>query len=102
MKTITVITEQITATTLSVLRTAGVAAVTVTEDRSPRRESVAPERYRGFGNQARLRPGYRIDVVVDDSAVDDVFDSIAIAYGAGFFADAEAWVDTVNDAVLAA
>lgn len=93
MKTITIITEQLSDTTLAaVLPPTGIASVTVTEDRSAGWEGAAAENFHGFRNLKRFSPNYRIDVVLDDATVDVLFDSITVAYEAGFFVDAEAWV----------
>ncbi len=95
MKTITIITEQISDKAMAaVLPTSGVASVTVTEDGSSSRGSHATENFHGFRNPKRFSPHYRIDVVLDDATVDALFDSIAFAYEAGFFGDAEAWVNS--------
>lgn len=95
MKTITIITEQLSDTTLAaVLPPTGIASVTVTEDRFTGRERATA--FRGFRNTNRFSPNYRIDVVLDDAAVDVLFDSITIAYEAGFFVDAEVWVNSTT------
>lgn len=105
MKTITIITEQVSDKALAaVLPTSGIASVTVTEDRSAGwdgHDADAVENFHGFRNLTRFNPNYQIDVVLDDEAVDVVFDSITIAYEAGFFADAEAWVNTTGLATAA-
>lgn len=95
MTTITIITEHVSDKTLAaILPTTGVSSVTITEDRSAGWEATAAESFHGYRNLKRFSPNYRIDVVLDDATVDVVFDSITIAYEAGFFGDAEAWVNT--------
>lgn len=97
MKTITIITEQAPDEALAaVLPTTGISSVTVTEDSSAGWEATSAEIFRGYRNLRRFNPHYRIDVVVDDATVDVVFDSITVAYEAGFFWDAEAWVNTAG------
>ena len=97
MKTITIITEQVSDKALAaVLPTTGISSVTVTEDRSARWDAAVAESFHGYRNLRRFNPHYRIDVVVDDATVDVVFDSITVAYEAGFFGDAEAWVNTAG------
>lgn len=56
-------------------------------------DRVCMENYRGFRNPGRFRPEFRVDLVVDDETAESVFDAISFAYGAGFFSDAEAWVN---------
>ena len=95
MTTITIITEQVSDKALAaILPITGVSSVTVTEDRSGGWDNAAADNFHGFRNLKRFSPNYRIDVVLDDATVDTLFDSITIAYEAGFFADAEAWVNT--------
>lgn len=97
MKTITIITEQLSDKALaSITPITGVASVTVNEERSTglldHTGDIAVENFHGFRNPKRFNPSYKIDVVLDDATVDVLFESIATAYEAGFFADAEAWV----------
>ncbi|HPX35914.1 MAG TPA: P-II family nitrogen regulator [Mycobacterium sp.] len=95
MKTITIITEQMSDKSLTaILPGTGIASVTVTEGPAAGRDSVSTEEFRGFCNPRRFSPNYRIDVVLDDAAVGTLFDSIEYAYTGGFFGDAEAWVNT--------
>lgn len=94
MKQITIIAEQISNESLAaVLPPAGIASVTVHRGRSVNVEEAAVENYRSFRNPDRFRPDFQVELIVDDAAVDCVFDAIAFAYGAGFFSDAEAWVN---------
>lgn len=92
MKNITIITEQVSDAALAAaLPARGVASVAVG---SAVRPALAPaETYRGFRNPNRFTPNYRIDLVVDDDAVESVFDGISFAYGAGLFSAAEVWVN---------
>lgn len=105
MKNITIVTDQITDAALAaVLPTEGVAEVTVTEDRALRRGyavNAAPGAP-SFRMANRFTANYRIDILVDDDTVDTVFDAVSFAYGAGFFADAEAWVNAVDTPAKAA
>lgn len=94
MKQITIIAEQISDESLAaVLPPAGVASVSVHRSPSLDTDRVCMENYRGFRNPGRFRPEFRVDLVVDDETVESVFDAISFAYGAGFFSDAEAWVN---------
>lgn len=91
MKTITIITDQITDRALAAaLPAAGIASVAIRRGGAARPEAAAIRSYR---NPARFAPRFRIDVVVEDAAVETVFDAIDLAYGAGVFSDAEAWVE---------
>lgn len=93
MKTITIIAEQVTDRALTAaLPAQGIESMTVS--RTPiSRDAVAGRTYRSFRNPDRFAPNYRIELIVDDSAVETVFDGISFAYGAGLFSDAEAWVE---------
>lgn len=105
MKNITIVTDQISENALTaVLPTEGVAEVTITEDRALRRGytvNAAPG-MPSFRMANRFTANYRIDLIVEDDAVDTIFDAVSFAYGAGFFADAEAWVAAVNAPAKAA
>ncbi len=93
MKTIIIDTEEITDRALTAaVPPVGVDSVTVTRS-TGRRDAAEGDTYRAFRNPARFTPRYRIELVVDDSAVATVFDSVSFAYDAGFFSDAEMWVD---------
>lgn len=90
MKTITIITEQITDRALAAaLPTDGIASVSVTRGPAAAPGSAA---VRAFRNPNRFSPEFRIELVVADDAVESVLDGIDVAYGAGLFSDAEAWV----------
>lgn len=101
MKNITIITEQISEQALAAaLPTEGIASVTVSSQGSARRGLIAAD-HRVFFNPNRFSPIYRVDLVVEDDAVDTVFDGISFAYGAGLFSNAEAWVNTPELALSA-
>lgn len=100
MKTITIIAEQISEKTLAAaLPAQGVRSVTVSRRGADRHGAV--EDYRSFRNPNRFAPSYRVDLAVDDDAVDTVFDGISFAYGAGLFSAAEAWVNSPELALSA-
>lgn len=95
MKTITIVTDQVSDAALTAaLPAEGVASVTISPQNSKPREVGPAGVHRAFGAfpGSRFNPVYRVDLVVDDDAVDAVFDGISFAYGAGLFSDAEAWV----------
>lgn len=102
MKNITIIAEQISDTALAAAIPAdGIGSVTVSRSGGVRGDAVSSDTYRSFRNPNRFRGEYRVDLVVDDAAVDAVFDGIAIAYEAGFFSDAEVWVNDQGSAKAA-
>lgn len=90
MKTITIVTDQITDRALAAaLPTEGITSMTIARGQAPRPGCAEIRRYR---TPHRFAPAFRIDLVVADDAVASVFDGIDVAYGAGLFSDAEAWV----------
>lgn len=93
MKIITVIAEQISPVALNAaLPPAGVVSVTVSEAQSFSRTSRTIGSYRGVKIPQHFRPVFRIELVVEDSAVERVVDGIAFARGAGLLGDASARV----------
>lgn len=93
MKVITIIAEKISAEALSAaLPTAGVTAVTVSETQSFHRDATSIESYRGRKIAQHFSVVYRVEVVVEDAALDAVISGIAFARGAGLLGDAKAWV----------
>ncbi|MGI9125335.1 MAG: hypothetical protein ACR2JM_11380 [Mycobacterium sp.] len=94
MKTITILAEQVSEKSLSAaLPNRGVASVTISRDLLFGGEPSEMAAYRGFVKPLRFTPNYRIDLVVEDAAVEAVFDGVDFAYGAGLFSDAEMWVN---------
>lgn len=103
MKSITIVAEQVSDRALAIgLPTTGVISVVVDQTPGPETDNSLVASYRALRNPRRFRPNYRIDVVVEDGAVESVFDSVAIAYGAGLFSDAEMWVNADATASAAA
>lgn len=101
MKNITIITEQISEKALAAaLPTEGIASVTVSFQGAARRDLAGAD-YRAFCNPNRFSPIHRVDLVVEDDAVEPVFDGISFAYGAGLFSNAEAWVNAPELALSA-
>lgn len=93
MKNITILAEDLSEQSLSaVLPTRGVTSVSVSRTDSATITSTTVG-YAAFRNPNRFDPAYRIDLVVEDVTVDRVFENVSIAYGAGFFSDAEMWVE---------
>lgn len=99
MKTVTIIAEQMTDRMLvAATPNRGVVSVRVSEAQSGLRDTAE---VRSFRNPNRFDPHYRIDMVVEDDAVETVFDCVSVAYETGFFSDAEAWVSTAALALSA-
>ena len=93
MKTITIIAAQISAEALTTALPAdGVVSVTVTEAQTFSRTGITVESYRGRKIAQHFSAGYRIEVVVEDSAVDRVIEGVAFARSAGLLGDARAYV----------
>lgn len=105
MKTITIITEQISDRALAgAIPTAGVASVNITTAGSGIRDAfhtIDVASHRRLRNPSRFAPAYRIDLVVEDDTVATVFDGVTTAYEAGFFSDAEIWVNAPELALSA-
>jgi nitrogen regulatory protein PII len=94
MKNITIIAERLTDQALSaVVPTSGVASVDVRRSSAGVRDTATMTGYQSFRNPSRFNPAVRIDLLVDDDAVETVFDGVSFAYAAGIFSDAEMWVE---------
>lgn len=95
MKTVIILAERLTRSSLSaVIPAEGVTSVRVARNPSDRRGEFAPEGYQSYRNPQRFNPTVRVELLVDDDAVAAVFDAVSFAYGAGFFSDAEVWIET--------
>ncbi|HEX6234847.1 MAG TPA: P-II family nitrogen regulator [Jiangellaceae bacterium] len=83
----------------SALETFGVQGMTVSEASGYGRQKGHTEVYRGAEYTVDLVPKTRIDVLVDDTDVDDVVDVIVKAAQTGKIGDGKVWVTSV-DAVV--
>ncbi|HEX6325572.1 MAG TPA: P-II family nitrogen regulator [Jiangellaceae bacterium] len=83
----------------SALETFGVQGMTVTEASGYGRQKGHTEVYRGAEYTVDLVPKTRLEVVVDDTDVDDVVDVIVKAAQTGKIGDGKVWVSSV-DAVV--
>ena len=93
MRTITIITEQVSDRTLkAAVPPRGVASVRISANNSGVTDIDAAT-YRSFRNPDRFKANYRIEMVVEDNAVDTVFDAVSFAYGVGLLGDSEMWVN---------
>ena len=101
MKTITIITEQVTDRVLTAaMPPKGVASVRISANRNGV-DDVDAATYRSFRNPDRFKANYRIEMVVEDNAVETVFDAISFAYGVGLLGDTELWVKAPALALVA-
>jgi len=78
------------------LRGAGVEGMTVSEVRGFGRQGGHTETYRGTEYQIDFVPKVRLEIVVDDSAVDNVTETLAEAARTGKIGDGKIWVTTVE------
>lgn len=93
MKTITIITETVSDRVLNAaVPPKGVVSVDITANRTGG-EDANEATYRSFRSAARFRANYRIEMRVEDDAVESVFDAVSFAYGIGILGDAEMWVN---------
>jgi nitrogen regulatory protein P-II 1 len=81
------------------LRGAGVEGMTVSEVRGFGRQGGHTETYRGTEYQIDFVPKVRLEIVVDDSAVDSVAETLAEAARTGKIGDGKIWVTTVESLV---
>ncbi|HTM84609.1 MAG TPA: P-II family nitrogen regulator [Mycobacterium sp.] len=81
------------------LEQAGVAGMTLSEVRGYGRQQGHTEIYRGAEYTVDFVPKVRIEVLVDDVAVDDVVDGIVQAARTGKIGDGKVWVTAVDTVV---
>lgn len=81
------------------LKAAGVNGITVTEARGFGRQGGHVETYRGAEYNVDLVPKVRLDILVDQSAVDQVVDALVKAAGTGKIGDGKVWVTDVSRVV---
>jgi nitrogen regulatory protein P-II 1 len=73
------------------LRELGVLGLTVSEVQGYGRQGGKSETFRGSEYTVDFVPKVRIDVLVDDTAVDKVFDTLATAARTGKIGDGKIW-----------
>ena len=83
----------------NVLKNMGIQGMTLTEAQGYGRQRGHTEYYRGAEYQVDFVPKVRIEVVVDDSIVDKVVDSIVRAARTGKIGDGKVWVSPVETIV---
>jgi nitrogen regulatory protein PII len=81
------------------LKAAGVQGMTVSEVRGFGRQGGHTETYRGAEYQIDFVPKAKIELVVDDSSVEQVLDVIANAASTGKIGDGKIWVTNVEQII---
>lgn len=81
------------------LKGVGVQGMTVSEVRGIGRQGGHTETYRGAEYRVDFVPKIRIDVVVDDVAVDQVVDAVLGAARTGTIGDGKVWTTPVGQMV---
>lgn len=81
------------------LQSAGVEGMTITEVRGFGRQGGHTETYRGAEYKVDFLPKVRIEVVVDDTVVDDVVQTLVAAASTGKIGDGKLWVTEVHEVV---
>lgn len=81
------------------LKMAGVNGITVTEARGFGRQGGHVETYRGAEYKVDLVPKVRLDILVDQSVVDQVVDALVKAALTGKIGDGKVWVTDVSRVV---
>jgi nitrogen regulatory protein P-II 1 len=100
MKLITAIVKPFTLDDVKMsLDEAGVLGMTVSEIQGYGRQKGHTEVYRGAEYSVDFVPKVRIDIVVDDSIVDKVVDSIVRSARTGKIGDGKVWVTPVETIV---
>jgi nitrogen regulatory protein P-II 1 len=77
----------------------GIFGMTVSEVSGFGRQKGHTEIYRGAEYQVSFNPKVRVEVVVDDDAVDSVIDTILAAARTGSIGDGKIWVTAVETLV---
>ena len=78
------------------LKDAGIAGITVTEVQGFGRQGGHTEVYRGTEYAIDFVPKVRLEIVVDDSQVDGVVDTVVNAARTGKIGDGKVWVTPVE------
>ena len=100
MKLVTAIVKPFTLDDVKTsLQEAGVLGMTVSEIQGYGRQKGHTEVYRGAEYSVDFVPKVRVEVVVDDSIVDKVVDSIVRSARTGKIGDGKVWVSPVETIV---
>jgi len=81
------------------LKAAGVQGITVSEVRGFGRQGGHTETYRGAEYQIDFVPKAKVELVVDDSNVNNVLDVITKAAATGKIGDGKIWVTNVEQVI---
>jgi nitrogen regulatory protein P-II 1 len=81
------------------LKAAGVQGMTVSEVRGFGRQGGHTETYRGAEYQIDFVPKAMIELVVDDSSVEQIIDVIAKAASTGKIGDGKIWITNVEQII---
>ena len=81
------------------LKSAGVQGITVTEVKGFGRQGGHTETYRGAEYQIDFLPKTKIELVVDESNLDSVVDTIMKAAATGKIGDGKIWVTNVEQVI---
>jgi nitrogen regulatory protein P-II 1 len=85
--------------TKEALKSAGVLGMTVSEVRGFGRQGGHTETYRGSEYQIDFVPKAKLEIIVDDDAVDRIVEVIVAAASTGKIGDGKVWVTDVDDLV---
>lgn len=97
MKLITAIVKPFKADDVKdALKLAGVQAMTVSEVKGFGRQGGHTETYRGSEYAIDFVPKLKIEIVVDDSAVDAVVEAISTAAQTGKIGDGKIWITDIS------
>ena len=103
MKIITVIAERVSAEALATaLPAEGVASVSITGTQSFSRTASAVESYRGRKIPRNFTAVHRIEIAIEDDAVEQTVRGIEFVRGAGLLGDARAWISAQAENLFAA
>jgi nitrogen regulatory protein P-II 1 len=81
------------------LKALGVHGMTLTEAQGFGRQRGHTEVYRGAEYEVEFVPKIRLEVLVDDSQVEEVMSSIVDTAGTGKIGDGKVWVIAVEDVI---
>src|SRR5580693_7011634 len=81
------------------LKTLGIQGLTLTEAQGFGRQRGHTEVYRGAEYEVEFVPKIRLEVLVDDTQVDEVITTIVDAAGTGKIGDGKVWVLPVEEVV---
>ena len=81
------------------LKTVGVQGLTMTEVQGFGRQGGHTETYRGAEYTIDLVPKIRLEILIDDSQVDEVVESVMSTARTGKIGDGKIWVQSVEDVI---